>query len=148
MVCYSSFSPDIPVEYRCAICLNDDFSTNLDTVAHDGTRSIHPIHGECIIGWLQDHNTCPICRAQVDTRSIMDWKQRCGSEPTSLASDAALSLISSTVGVCGGIGLSAILGYSPLSALEPLDYIVDGTVVLAVAGISLVALRVLKKYME
>ena len=56
----------------CTICLNPmvDTRTNEDTFV--ALECGHKYHRECIEGWLDEHNTCPLCRVRVDVSSVND----------------------------------------------------------------------------
>jgi hypothetical protein len=49
-------------ECTCSVCL--DHYVNGDTVKTLPCKHIY--HGYCIDRWLQAHNTCPECRAEVE----------------------------------------------------------------------------------
>lgn len=47
---------------NCPICLENIGTTNTTTtVCH------HSFHSTCLASWLQQHNTCPLCRRQCTT---------------------------------------------------------------------------------
>jgi hypothetical protein len=46
---------------NCSICVDPVQSGELVTLMHCD----HWFHGECITTWLNDHNTCPICRKSI-----------------------------------------------------------------------------------
>jgi hypothetical protein len=61
-------------EVKCTICIEE---------AHPGGQVTvlpckHWFHGGCIVPWLREHNSCPICRAQIDDQGSNstwgDWE--------------------------------------------------------------------------
>jgi len=57
----SGGQPQQPV-FECSICLTE-FSDG------DSVKTLpcaHQFHSGCINKWLEDHNTCPVCKTQVD----------------------------------------------------------------------------------
>ena len=40
------------------------------------TRCGHSFHLDCLVDWLKDHDTCPMCRASVGTRRASDTQLR------------------------------------------------------------------------
>uniref|UniRef100_A0A914Z000 RING-type domain-containing protein n=1 Tax=Panagrolaimus superbus TaxID=310955 RepID=A0A914Z000_9BILA len=55
-------------EAQCTTCM-DQFNLN-EEVGELGCH--HIFHPDCIIPWLRSHNTCPVCRQQVNPES---WRQ-------------------------------------------------------------------------
>ena len=49
---------------ECTICIDDLVKGDEVTVL----PCKHWFHGECVTLWLKEHNTCPICRAPIETR--------------------------------------------------------------------------------
>lgn len=50
---------------HCAVCL-DDLKVGATGVI---LSCKHMFHEECIVRWLKEHNTCPICRRSVKSRT-------------------------------------------------------------------------------
>jgi len=57
-------------ESQCTTCM-DQFNYN-EEVAELGCH--HIFHADCLVPWLRNHNTCPICRAVVDPEAE-NWTQ-------------------------------------------------------------------------
>lgn len=53
--------------YLCKICLDDIEATDR-TLTH--AWCISTFHESCLVEWLSDHDTCPICRDQENTRLL------------------------------------------------------------------------------
>ncbi|KAH8743574.1 hypothetical protein F5883DRAFT_592491 [Diaporthe sp. PMI_573] len=49
-------------EAECTICIEKVYPEGQVTVL----PCTHWFHGGCIVPWLRAHNSCPICRAQID----------------------------------------------------------------------------------
>jgi len=49
---------------ECTICIDELHKGDEVTVL----PCSHWFHGECVILWLKEHNTCPICRAPIEER--------------------------------------------------------------------------------
>jgi len=49
----------------CAICLND-FEVGAEGVTRMPCK--HLYHKACLLPWLESHNTCPSCRAEVEAQ--------------------------------------------------------------------------------
>lgn len=48
-----------------------------DIVAHDGSNGLkHPFHKECAKIWAQNHSTCRGCDSNVNSNSLLTWKER------------------------------------------------------------------------
>eukprot|EP00743_Colponemidia_sp_Colp-15_P002775 GILK01003003.1.p1 GENE.GILK01003003.1~~GILK01003003.1.p1 ORF type:complete len:299 (+),score=37.01 GILK01003003.1:83-979(+) len=60
---------EIPVD--CAVC-KDEFSEG-DTAKK--MPCLHLFHPDCILPWLKDHNSCPVCRFELPTDDP-DYEQR------------------------------------------------------------------------
>ena len=64
----------------CPICL-ESLDTSKPVVAHEslGGKMLHPIHRKCVKQVLMYAKAvCPICRASVNTSSVLSWSERCG----------------------------------------------------------------------
>jgi len=110
MSAYAVYSPNPSIQYTCPICLNEDSSTNPDTIAHTGLGQKHPVHKACIRLWLEAHNACPNCKTQIDKRSLFPWKERSISEIKSVARDIFLGTVGATIGGIAGSVLRTALG--------------------------------------
>jgi len=58
--------PVVPIKeagHCCAVC-QDEFSIGENVTM---MPCKHPFHRDCVLPWLKDHNTCPICRYQLMT---------------------------------------------------------------------------------
>ena len=53
-----------PSDSLCSICQNE---WNTEQGAWKMPTCIHCFHKDCIIQWWKTHNTCPLCRAEVET---------------------------------------------------------------------------------
>ena len=51
---------EVLLDCNCSICL-DEFRKNEKIITLESCK--HFFHKECLDIWLQDHNTCPVCRA-------------------------------------------------------------------------------------
>ncbi|KAH8743240.1 hypothetical protein F5883DRAFT_48431 [Diaporthe sp. PMI_573] len=49
----------------CTICIDELYLGDDVTVL----PCKHWFHGECVVRWLEEHNTCPICRAPIEKRA-------------------------------------------------------------------------------
>ena len=50
---------------ECAICI-DDFASGQTAVF---LPCKHWFHEQCVVLWLKEHNTCPVCRTPIETRA-------------------------------------------------------------------------------
>lgn len=69
---------EVNVEGPCAIC-QEDFAVG-DTVtslAPEPTQCAHVFHSSCIIPWLSEHNSCPVCRFELPADS-QEYERRKG----------------------------------------------------------------------
>lgn len=57
---------------ECAIC-KDSFKIDEETI---GLPCQHLYHGDCILPWLQQHNSCPVCRYELPVDDLEYEKQR------------------------------------------------------------------------
>jgi len=57
---------------ECAIC-KDSFKIGEETI---GLPCQHLYHGDCILPWLQQHNSCPVCRYELPVDDLEYEKQR------------------------------------------------------------------------
>ncbi|KAG0229988.1 hypothetical protein BGW42_001219 [Actinomortierella wolfii] len=62
---------DIKRDEACVIC-NEHFHENTGTVAATRLPCKHVFDRECIVPWLELHNNCPACRAEVPSDDP-DW---------------------------------------------------------------------------
>lgn len=63
-------------EAQCTTCM-DQFNLNEEV----GELACHHIfHPDCIIPWLRNHNTCPICRHEIDPEAER-WRNENPSNP-------------------------------------------------------------------
>mmetsp|Transcript_9454 Transcript_9454/g.13026 ORF Transcript_9454/g.13026 Transcript_9454/m.13026 type:complete len:273 (-) Transcript_9454:165-983(-) len=51
---------------RCCVCL-EDFEADNTEQSIVKLQCNHPFHKECVVSWLKDHNTCPVCRYEFQT---------------------------------------------------------------------------------
>ncbi len=78
------YQPSSPPCEDCCICLEDiEDETDLTR-----TKCNHTYHTNCINEWLENHNTCPLCRSElsepfIDLRHIrgLDWRDRDSEAP-------------------------------------------------------------------
>ncbi len=65
----------------CPICMEPLFLKNATVVAHEGEDGHkHPYHKHCISEWFRNplnKPKCPTCRAEINTHSILSFKDRC-----------------------------------------------------------------------
>lgn len=47
---------NLPVGHVCTICLTKDFKTWSQMPCN------HKFHSSCVTTWLEQHNSCPLCR--------------------------------------------------------------------------------------
>ncbi|MBA3816293.1 MAG: hypothetical protein H0X29_07200 [Parachlamydiaceae bacterium] len=80
MEAYNKFIPTF--EYTCPICMdpikiNDKSNKNLmDVVAHDGNGQKHPLHLACAKEAAIFSKNCPVCKLEIDTDTLLNWKER------------------------------------------------------------------------
>jgi hypothetical protein len=58
----------IPATVTCSICLED-----LNQSSSEPSRALacmHVFHANCVNPWLENHNTCPTCRAVAPVQAI------------------------------------------------------------------------------
>ena len=55
----------------CTICLNDVEDSNVFK-----TKCNHTFHHKCMMEWLKDNNTCPVCRTELFEKTHEDEKER------------------------------------------------------------------------
>ena len=61
----SSYNPMAQEDTMCQICMEDYKTEDMVTTLKCSTK--HMFHSKCIIEWIQNgHNTCPMCRAQIE----------------------------------------------------------------------------------
>jgi len=58
---HQKFKNLIKKDKKCSICLE----SNKKQLAFLNCKSKHFFHRECILNWLKENNTCPICREQI-----------------------------------------------------------------------------------
>jgi hypothetical protein len=71
---------EVDAKTECAVC-KDVFSLNEDVRGLPCTHSFHP---DCIVPWLKQHNSCPVCRHELPTDDQEYERQRQNqNQPTS-----------------------------------------------------------------
>lgn len=60
---------------ECTICIDDMHLGDEVTVL----PCKHWFHGECVVLWLKEHNTCPICRAPIEKRDANESRPNDGN---------------------------------------------------------------------
>lgn len=63
---------------ECTICIDDMHLGDEVTVLPCN----HWFHGECVVLWLKEHNTCPICRAPIEKRDANENRPNGGNGET------------------------------------------------------------------
>ncbi|GAB1318782.1 RING-type E3 ubiquitin transferase [Madurella fahalii] len=100
---------------ECTICI-DEINRG-DEVAVLPCK--HWYHGECVVLWLKEHNTCPICRMPIETsegngsNSSSRQQHHHHSQPSSPASPGPTSMFA------GPSGASAAT-FSPFASFSPI----------------------------
>ena len=57
---------------RCPICLAS-YDTGEEIAWSKNEECHHAFHLECIMGWLMDHDSCPMCRLNyLDVKGVED----------------------------------------------------------------------------
>lgn len=82
-VSYANNGTYIPTD-PCPICYDPlgklDRSGKAEVVvAHSSDQdgiNVHPIHKKCIALWIHVHPSCPCCRKDINTASVVSWKER------------------------------------------------------------------------
>lgn len=87
--------PVINVDEECAIC-KESFDATRAIVAHDckgsdetSEKVKHVFDKECMKGWIQEHESCPLCKGKISPNSIT---QVFGLEPNSGISEDESSI--------------------------------------------------------
>lgn len=79
---------------ECTICI-DDLSLGDEVLV---LPCKHWFHGECVVLWLKEHNTCPICRSPVENNARSESANTAGATaPESSASTSAPASASASV---------------------------------------------------
>ena len=63
---------------ECTICIEELHKGDEVTVL----PCSHWFHGECVVLWLIEHNTCPICRAPIEERNGQGSNQQASQQQT------------------------------------------------------------------
>ena len=74
---------EVSIEGPCAIC-QEDFKLG-DTVtplAPEPCQCAHTFHSSCIIPWLREHNSCPVCRYELPA-DLEEYERRKKEAPNS-----------------------------------------------------------------
>lgn len=66
----------IASDERCSIC-QESFQVDQEIVTHGNVQGFHPFHKECIVRWITQHPTCPVCRVAVFPESLMSKQEVC-----------------------------------------------------------------------
>nr|CCA20603.1 conserved hypothetical protein [Albugo laibachii Nc14] len=69
---------DINTNSECAVC-KDDFNLAEEARRMPCTHTFHP---DCILPWLKQHNSCPVCRYELPTDDADYERQRTPSNQT------------------------------------------------------------------
>jgi len=56
----------IPLEIKNIGVIDEEFSICLDQIIWNILQCEHKFHGNCIIPWIRENSTCPICRQELN----------------------------------------------------------------------------------
>jgi Ring finger domain len=90
--------PVSTINDTCSICL-DSMTPDQELISHKGQGEKHPWHKECIIPWLKNHSTCPVCREELDVDAL-GLKDRISNHQeiqNDLVAGAIISIVSTTL---------------------------------------------------